>query len=178
MDTRYFQVELRTAHHHTLFLNRKGRWGTTDNFTTSFLHFFLFSTALWDLANSRPVHFSMLSSHLFLCRSRLLPPFTVPCKMVLARPDERETCSYHFSLRLLTMVRRSSTGPIAGWILAKISSLVTMVCQRQRIKKPSVVSDSLWDPMYKTLPSVVARLLHTAASLRPGRQADKLIDSW
>ena len=23
-----------------LFLNREGRWGTTDDFTTSFLHFF------------------------------------------------------------------------------------------------------------------------------------------
>ena len=26
--------------HHHLFLNRKGRWGTTDDFATSFLHFF------------------------------------------------------------------------------------------------------------------------------------------
>ena len=48
--------------------------------------FSLFSTALWDLANSRPVHSLMLSSHLFLCQPCLLPPFTVPCKMVLARP--------------------------------------------------------------------------------------------
>ena len=28
-------------------------WGTTDDFTTSFLHFSLFSTALWVLTNSR-----------------------------------------------------------------------------------------------------------------------------
>ena len=74
-------------HHHHLSLNREGRWGTTDDFTASFLHFSLFSTALWDSANSRPVY-SIMSSHLFPC---LLPPFTVPCKMVLARPDERET---------------------------------------------------------------------------------------
>ena len=53
--------------------------------------FSLFSTALWDLANSRPVHSLMLSSHLFLCLPCLLPPFTVLCKMVLARPDKRET---------------------------------------------------------------------------------------
>ena len=52
---------------------------------------FLFSAALWDLPNSRPVHSLMLSSHLFLCPLCLLPPFAVPCKMVLARPDERET---------------------------------------------------------------------------------------
>ena len=114
-------------HHHRshLSLNRKGRWGTTDDFPTSFLHFPLFSTALWDLANSRPVHSLMLSSHLFLCRPCLLPPFTVPCKMVLIRPDEWETCPYHYSLRLFTMNRRSSSGPIACWLLAWTSSLVT-----------------------------------------------------
>ena len=79
--------EMLDQHHH-LSLNREGRWGTTDDFTTSFLHFALFSTALWDLANSRPVHSLMLSSYLFLCLHCLLPPVIVPCKMVLARPDE------------------------------------------------------------------------------------------
>ena len=39
--------------------------------------------------------------------------------MVLARPDERETRPYHCSLRLSTMVRRSSCGPIDCWILAR-----------------------------------------------------------
>ena len=78
-------------HHHHQSLNREGRWGTTDDFATSFLHFSLFSTALWDSLNSRPVHTLMLSSHLFLSLPCLLPPFTVPCKMVLARPDERES---------------------------------------------------------------------------------------
>ena len=62
-------------HHHHQSLNREGRWGTTNDFATSFLHFSLFSTALWDLPNSRPVHCLMLSSHLFLCRPCLLPPF-------------------------------------------------------------------------------------------------------
>ena len=33
---------------HHLSLSREGRLGTTDDFTTSFLHFPLFSTALWD----------------------------------------------------------------------------------------------------------------------------------
>ena len=112
-------------HHHHQSLNRKGRWGTTDDFATSFLHFSLFSTALWVLPNSRPVHSLMLSSHLFLCPPCLLLPFTVPYKMVLARPDERETWPYHCSLRLFTIVRRSSCGPIACWILARTSSLVT-----------------------------------------------------
>ena len=51
---------LRHHHQHHLSLNRKGHWGTTDDFTTSFLRFPLFCTALWDLANSRPVHSLML----------------------------------------------------------------------------------------------------------------------
>ena len=83
-----------------------------------FFHFSLFSTAFWDLPNSRPVHSLTLSSHLFLCPPCLLLPFTVPCKMVLARPDERETWPYHCSLRLFTIVRRSSCGlqlPAGSW---------------------------------------------------------------
>ena len=112
-------------HHHHQSLNHEGCWGTTDDFATSFLHFAQFSTALWDLPNSRPV-FLMLFSHLFLCPPFLLPPFTVPCKMVLARPDEQETWPYYCSLCLFTIVRRSSCGPIACWILAWTSSLVTL----------------------------------------------------
>ena len=66
-----------------------------------FFNFSLFSTAPWDLPNSRPVHSLMLSSHLFFfCLPCLLPPFSVPCKKVLARPDERETYPYHFSLHV------------------------------------------------------------------------------
>ena len=87
-------------HHHQQSLNCEGRWGTTDDFATSFHQFSLFPTALWDLPNSRPVHSLMLSSHLFLCPPCLLPPFTVPCKMALARPDERETWPYHCSFCL------------------------------------------------------------------------------
>ena len=56
-----------------LSLDREGRWDTTDDFATSFLHFFLFSTAFWDLVSFRPVHFLMLFSHLFPCLLCLLP---------------------------------------------------------------------------------------------------------
>ena len=49
--------------------------GTTDDFATSFLHFPLFSTALWDFANSSPVHSLTLSSHFLSCLPCLLPPF-------------------------------------------------------------------------------------------------------
>ena len=99
-----------------LSLNREGCWGTTDDFTTSFFYFSLFSTALWDLANSRPVHFLMLSSHLLLCLPCHLPPFTVPCEIVLARPDVCVGDMFiplHFSLHLFTMVKRSLCGPIS-----------------------------------------------------------------
>ena len=76
----YFTLEGLWAfwdHHHHQSLNHEGRLGTTDNSATSLLHFSLFSTALWDLPNSRPVHFpdavfpplpvSALSSSPFHC---------------------------------------------------------------------------------------------------------------
>ena len=40
-----------------LSLNCEGRWGTTDDFETSFLHFSLFSTALWDLGERQACPF-------------------------------------------------------------------------------------------------------------------------
>ena len=55
-----------------LSLNDDGCRGTIDDFATSFLHFSLFYTALWDFANSRPVNSLMLSSDLFLCLPCLL----------------------------------------------------------------------------------------------------------
>ena len=68
-----------THHYHQSF-NCEGRWGITDDFATSFLHFPLFSTTLWYTPNSRPVHSLMLSSHLFLC-----PPVFFPLSLCLAR---------------------------------------------------------------------------------------------
>ena len=99
--------------------------GHHSDLTTSLLHFSLFSTALWDLANSRPVHCLNVFSHLFFCLPCLFPPFTVSRKMVLGRLGERERCPFHFSLRLFTIVRRSLCGPIACWIFAQTSSFVT-----------------------------------------------------
>ena len=78
-------------HHHHLSLDRQGRWGTTDDCATTFPHFSLFSTALWDFPNSWPVHSLMLSSHLFLClgissaaKASPKPPFSAPCKVANA----------------------------------------------------------------------------------------------
>ena len=120
----------RHHHHHHLSLDREGRWGTTGDFATSFLHFSLFYTAFWDLPNSRPVHSLMLSSHLFLCLPCLLPPFTVLCKWFW--PDLMNgKRPYNCSLRLFTMVRRSFD-PIACRILARTSSLVTWSLYKMR----------------------------------------------
>ena len=54
-------------------ITRKDRWGTIDDFLTSSLHVSLFSTTLWESANSIPVHSLMLSSHLFFCLPLRLP---------------------------------------------------------------------------------------------------------
>ena len=77
--------------HHLFHLsfNRGGRCGIKNDFTVSSI--FLFSAALWNLGNSRPVHSPTLSPHLFFYLLCLLPPFTVHYKMVLVRPDEQET---------------------------------------------------------------------------------------
>ena len=123
-----------------------GSFGSTDHCTISFLHFSLCSAALRDLANSRPVHSLMLPSQLFFYLPRPLPPFTVPCKMVSTRPDVRETCQYHFSLRLFTMARRSSYGPIAFWILAQTSSLVAWSLYEMRYTHYSKALPQLTPP--------------------------------
>ena len=110
----------------SIYLSRSlaDRWGTTVDFTTSFLHSSRFSAFRSAMFHWRPVHSLMLSSHRFLCLPLRLPPWTVPCRIVLASPDDRVTCPYHFSLRLFTVVKRSSYGPMAFPILAFTSSLV------------------------------------------------------
>ena len=91
--------EKKKVSHLIYSLTVRGHWGNTEDLTTTFLHFPLFSTAFLDLANSRPVHSLMLSSRLFLCLPCLLPPLTLPCKMVLARTDEWVTWPYHCSFK-------------------------------------------------------------------------------
>ena len=66
----------------------------------------------------------MLSFHLFLCLPCLLP-FHCALQDGFARPGERETCPYHFSLRLFTMVRMSSCGPSTCWILLPLLTAET-----------------------------------------------------
>ena len=50
------------------------RWGTTVDFTTSFLHSSRFSAFCSMMLHSRPVQSLMLSSHRFLCLPLCPPP--------------------------------------------------------------------------------------------------------
>ena len=99
-----------------LSLNCGSHWGSADDCTTISPPFFcvlhcplgLQACPFPDIVFLPPLFLSASSSSLF----------NVPCKMVLAGPDERETCLYHFILCLFTMVRRlSSWDLIACWIL-------------------------------------------------------------
>ena len=94
----------------------EGRRGTTDEFATIPFHLDLFSAALVELAKSIPVHSLILSSHLFFCLPLFHFPFTVPCRIVFAKPEDLETWPNHLSFRFLTRVRSSSYSPTAAWI--------------------------------------------------------------
>ena len=106
-------------------LNLGGRWGTTDDVATIPFHPSLSSAALRESPNPIPVHSLMLSSHLFFCLLLLFPPFTVPCRIVFAMPEDLEMWPYHLSFRFFTMVRGSSCTPVAFCILLRTSSFVT-----------------------------------------------------
>ena len=61
------------------------------------------------------------------CIPGCCPPISVsclaPCRIVLASPVDLVTCPYHFSLRVFTVVKKSSWGPMARRVLFRISSL-------------------------------------------------------
>ena len=103
----------------------EGRRGTADEFATIPFHLDLFSAALVELAKSIPVHSLILSSHLFFCLPLLLFPFTVPCRIVFAKPEDLETWPNNLRFHFLTRVRSSSYSPMAAWIFLRTSSLVT-----------------------------------------------------
>ena len=80
-----------------------------------------------------------------LCLPLLLAPFTVPCRIVFAMPEDHETWPYHLSFRFFTMVRRSSCTPIAFWILLRTFSLVTCLCRKCSEVSYSISSQGLLD---------------------------------
>ena len=81
------------SHHSHLHLHLSrslaGRWGTTVDSTTNFLHSSRFSALRSMVFHSRPVHSLMLSSHSFLCLPLRLCLCAAPCRVVLASPDDR-----------------------------------------------------------------------------------------
>ena len=91
-----------------LSLSLVDRWGTKDDRATTVLHSSLFSAFRRASPNFNPVHSVTLSSHLFFCLPLLLPPCTVPCRIIFASPVDLVLCPYHLSLRFFTVVRRSS----------------------------------------------------------------------
>ena len=99
MCTKESELVLLTWHLH-LSHSLADRWGTTVEFTTSFLHFSRFPAFRSMIFHSKPVHSLMLSLHRFLCLPLCLPHWTVPCSIVLASPDDHVTCPYYFSLHL------------------------------------------------------------------------------
>ena len=82
----------------------QGRWGTTDDVTTTPFQFVQSMVALVELAKSIPVHSLILSSHLFFCLPLLRCSFTVRCRIVFAKPEDFETCPNHLSFRFLTII--------------------------------------------------------------------------
>ena len=89
------ECTISSSHHH-LSPNRES-WGITDDFTTSFFHFSLFSHCFLGLGELQACPFpDVVFPPLFLSAFSPTPFFTVPCEMVLARPDERVTCPHHF----------------------------------------------------------------------------------
>ena len=68
----------------------------------------LFSATLVELVKSIPVYSLILSSHYFFCLPLLLFPFTVPSRIVFAKPEDLETCPNHLSFRFLVRIRSSS----------------------------------------------------------------------
>ena len=120
----------------------EGRRGTTDEFATIFFYLVLFSATLVELAKSNPVHSLILSFHLFFCLPLFLFPFTVPCRIVFAKPEDLKTWSNNRSFSFLIRVRSSSYSPVAAWIFLRSSSFVTWSLYKM-FKWPPVASNLL-----------------------------------
>ena len=102
------------------------RWGCTDLPTLS-LHWILFSASLSE--GVATFHPSPLRNYSPNDASFVGPFFSllaqVPCKIVLASPDDLDTCPNHFYLRFYTVVKISlSWGPMAYLVLSVAASLV------------------------------------------------------
>ena len=124
-------------------LNLGGRRGTTDDVATIPVHPSLSSVALSESPNPISVHSLMLSSNLFFCLPLLLAPFTVPCRIVFAMPEDLEMWPYHLSFLFFTMVSRSSCTPITFWILYEPPRSSHGLCRKYSEVSYSISSQGL-----------------------------------
>ena len=108
-------------------LNRRGHWGTTDGFTTSFLHFFSVFHCPLGLGELQAYPFpDVIFAHIFLS-ALFSSPFHCALQDGFGQTWWKGGMSIPFQfvwVCLCTMVR-SSCGPTACWISAQTSSLVT-----------------------------------------------------
>ena len=115
----------------------------------------------------------MLSSHPFLCLPLHLPPWTVPCRIVLASLDDHVTYPYHFSLCLFTEVRRSSYGPMVFPILAFTSSLaVWSLYKIQRSLRKHLISNAY---ILLSMSAVMVHVSHAYKNMDMAREPINLI---
>ena len=82
-------------------------------------------SSLVELAKSIPVHSLILSFHLFFCLLFVLCPYTVPCTIAFAKPEDIQMWRNYLSFHVLTRVRSPSYSPMAAWIFLQTSSLET-----------------------------------------------------
>ena len=68
--------------------------------------YFVFSFP-YGMAKLQPCPLSDVVFPTLLLSVLLLPPCTVPCKIVLASPDDIDTCPNHFNMRFFTVVKIS-----------------------------------------------------------------------
>ena len=106
-------------------ISLEGNRGTTDEFVIFSFHLVLFSAALVEMTNPIPVHSLILSSRCFFCLPLFSIPFTVPCRVVFAKPEDLETWPDHLRFRFLIRVRSSSYSQMAALIFLRTSSFVT-----------------------------------------------------
>ena len=78
-------------HHHHQSLNREGRWGTTDNFATSFLYFFSVLHCPLGLAELQAYPFPDVVFPPFPLSALSSSPFHCALQDGFGQPDERET---------------------------------------------------------------------------------------
>ena len=138
------ETTVRTGHFsviyslHSLHLSHSlfDRWGTKDDRATTVLHSSLFSAFRRASPNFNPVHSVMLSSHLFFCLPLLLPPCTVPCRIIFASAVDLVLCPYH-----LLSITTGKTGT-AWHILVLVTEEIShshLRCQK-RVKYDKVIT--------------------------------------